>query len=106
MLSIAPTAARHDAAGELINDHRVIAADDVVDVLDEHLLGLEGVVDVVRPRVLGIKQIRHAKQLLSLGITLIGQRAAALLLVDLVVPFRIDAVLAHLGSAHQLSRHL
>ena len=106
MLSIAPAAARHDAAGELINDHGVIAADDVVDVLDEHLLGLEGVVDVVRPRVLGIKQIRHAKQLLRLGITLIGQRAAALLLIDLVVPFRVDAVLAHLGSPHQLGRHL
>ena len=87
VLAIAPATAGHHTAGELINDHRFAIANDVVDVLDEQILGLEGIGDVVGPGVLGIKQILHPQHLLSLGEALISEGAAALLLVDLVVTF-------------------
>ena len=47
-------AARHHAAGELVDDHHFVVADDVVLVLVEHLVGAERRVEVVHHRdVLG-----------------------------------------------------
>jgi hypothetical protein len=106
MLAIAPAPARHHPAGELIDNHRIAATHDVVDILDEQLLGLEGIGDVVGPGVSRVKHIAHPQHLLSLGIALIGKGAAALLLIHLVVALGIDAVLTHLGSAHQGGGHL
>ena len=51
----------------------------------------------MRPGILGIKKVLHPKHLLRLGKTFISKGAAALLLIDLVITFRIDAVFA--GSA-------
>ena len=106
MLAIAPATAGHYTTGEFINDHRFAVANDVVDVLDEQILGLEGIGDVVGPGVLGIEQILHPQHLLSLGEALIGEGAAALLLVDLIVAFRINSVFPHLGSSGERLCHL
>ena len=106
MLAIAPASTRHHPAGEFIDDHRFVVADDVIHILDEQLLGFEGIGDVVRPGVLGVEQITNTQQLLSLGVSLVRQRAAALLLVDLVVTLWIDAVFAHLCRTIQRGSHL
>ena len=106
VLAIAPAAPRHHPAGELVDDHRIAAAHDVVHILDEQLLGLEGVVDVVGPGIGRIEQVVHPQHLFGLGVALVGERAAALLFIHLVVALGIDAVLAQLGGTHQLGRHL
>ena len=92
VLAIAPAAPGHHTTGELINDHHFIAAHDVVDIADEELLGLEGVVDVVRPGILRIEEIADTEHLLGPGEALIGERAATLLLVDLVVLVTLEEV--------------
>ena len=106
VLAIAPAAPGHHPTGELIHDHRLAIADDVVHVLHEQLLGLEGVGDVVGPGILGVEQIRHAEHLLGFGETFIGEGAAALLLIHLVIAFGIDAVFAQLSGTNQGIGHL
>ena len=94
VLAVTPTAPRHHPTGELIHDHRFAIAHDVVHILDEQLLGLESVGDVVGPGVLGVEQISHPEHLLGLGKAFIGEGAAALLFIHLVIPLGIDAVFA------------
>ena len=106
VLAIAPTAPRHHPASEFIHNYRIAFAHDVVDILNEQLLGLQGIGDVMGPGIGRVEQITHPQQLLSLGIALIGEGGVALLLINLIVAFGIDAVLADLGGAHQLVGHL
>ena len=39
MQTITPAATRHDPASKFIDDHRIGAANDVVDIVNEKLLG-------------------------------------------------------------------
>ena len=39
MQTITPAATRHDPTGNFIDDHRIRAANDVVDIVNEKLLG-------------------------------------------------------------------
>ena len=59
VLSITPTPAWHHPARELIHDHRLTIANDVVHITHKQLFGLEGVGDVVRPRILWVVEIFH-----------------------------------------------
>ena len=101
MLPIAPAAARHHPTCELINDHGFAIANDVIHITGKQVLGLERIGDVVRPRILRVIKITHPDHLLGLGKAFIGERAAALFLVHLVITLRIDAVLTHLRSTHK-----
>ena len=104
--AIAPAAPRHHPAGELIDDHRIAAAHDVVHILGEQLLGLERVGDEVGPGVVGVEEVAHPHHRLGLGVALVGEGHVALLLIHLVVALGVDAVLAHLSRALQLLHHL
>ena len=85
-------AARHHAAGELVDDDDFAVAHDVVLVLLEQLVGAQPLVDVVHDRdVLDVvervrlEQLGVAQPLLHLLHADFGQVDRALLLVDLVV---------------------
>ena len=87
---IAP--ARHHAAGELVDDHHLAVADDVVLVALEQRVGAQRLVDVVdEGGVVGVVEVallqeaRLAQQLLDLLVAALGQRDGALLLVEVVV---------------------
>ena len=83
---------RHHAAGELVDDHHLAVADDVVLVAREQRMRPQPLIDVmdggdvldVVERV-ALEQARIADQLLDLLHAAFGQRHRALLLVDLVV---------------------
>ena len=100
VLSVTPAAPRHHPSGELIDDHRFAVAHDVVHILHEQLLRFEGVGDVMG-QGLGVEQIRYPEHLFGLGEAFIGEGAAALLLIHLVVALGIDAVFAQLRRADQ-----
>ena len=104
--AITPAATRHHPASELIDDHRIAIAHDVVDVLGEHLLGLERIADEVGPGIFRVEQIAHPQLLLGLGIALVGEGHVALLLIDFVVALGIDAVFTHFGGALEQGSHL
>ena len=85
--TVAPVAARHQAAGELVDDHHFLAVDHVVDVALVEVVGLQGVVDQVRPfHVAGRVEALDARQLLGRPNALVGQVRRVLLLVDLEMP--------------------
>ena len=55
--TVAPAAARHEAAGEFVDDHHLVFLDDVFDVLLEEAVGaqqLRNVVDLLAPLVEGL----------------------------------------------------
>ena len=88
---IPPT--RHHPPGELVDDHHLAVAHDVVLVALEQLVRPQGLVDVVHGRdVLNVverfplEQVVGPQRLLHLLHAGFGQRHRALLLVDLVVP--------------------
>ena len=82
--AVAPVAARHQAAGELVDDHHFLAVDHVVDVALVEVMGLQGVVDQVGPlHVAGRVETLDARQLLGRPNALVGQVGRVLLLVDL-----------------------
>ena len=95
-------AARHHAAGELVDDHHFVVADDVVLVLAEHLVGAERRVEVVHDRdvldvvedvaLVGIalEQTGREQMLLELFDALVGEGHGALLLVVLEVALADD----------------
>ncbi len=88
--SVAPVAARHEAAGELVDDHHLaLVVDDVVHVALVEVMGLQGVVDEVRPlHVAGRVEALDAGQLLGRADALVGEVGRVLLLLDLEVrPF-------------------
>ncbi len=85
-------AARHHAAGELVDDDDFAVADDVVLVALEQLVGAQRLVDVVHRRDvldvverIALEQIGRAQPLLHLFHARLGEHDRALLLVDLVV---------------------
>ena len=85
-------AARHHAAGELVDDDDLAVADDVVLVLLEQPVRLQRVVDVVDDgdvldvvERLALQVAGRAQQVLQLLGALLGEDRGALLLVDLVV---------------------
>ena len=87
---IAP--ARHHAAGELVDDHDLAVAHDVVLVALEQLVRAQRLIDVVDGRDVlhvvervALEQTVGAQHLLHLLHAGFGQRHRALLLVDLVV---------------------
>ena len=87
---IAP--ARHHAAGELVDDHHLAVADDVVLVALEQRVGAQRLVDVVdEGGVLGVVEVallqeaRLAQHLLDLLVAALGERHGALLLVEVVI---------------------
>ena len=85
--AVAPVAAGHEAAGELVDDHHLaFLADDVVHVALVEVVGLQGVVDQVRPlHVAGRVEALHARQLLGRADALVGEVGRVLLLLDLEV---------------------
>ena len=85
-------AARHHAAGELVDDHHLVVADDIVLVALEQRVGLQRVVDVVDDRDVldvverGALQVAGGlEQTLELLGAVLGEGDGALLLVELVV---------------------
>ena len=85
--AVAPVAARHEAPGELVDDHHLaLVVDDVVHVALVEIVGLQGVVDQVRPfHVTGRVKALHASQMLGCANALVGEMCRVLLLVDLEV---------------------
>ncbi len=82
---VVPTTRQH-AAGELVDDHDLTVADDVVLVLGEELLGLQRVVQVAdQRRVRGLVEVLDAELVLDEGDADLGDADGALALVDLVV---------------------
>ena len=55
MQTITPAATRHDPSGKFIDNHRIGAAHNVVDIVNEKLLGLKSIVDKMSPGILRIK---------------------------------------------------
>ena len=89
-LRIAPSG--HHAAGELVDDDDLAVLDDVVLVALEQLVGAQRLLHVMHDgHVLGIvevfalQQAGRTEHLFKMDIALLGQRAGALLLVELVV---------------------
>ena len=85
-------AARHHAAGELVDDDDLAVAHDVVLVALEQLVGAQRLVDVMDGRdvldvveQLALEQVRLGQKPLELLHAGFGQRHRALLLVDVVV---------------------
>ncbi len=84
--AVAPVAARHQAAGELVDDHDLAVHDHVVHVALVEVMGLERVVDQVRPfHVAGGVEAFHAGQFFGRPHALVGQVDGVLLLLDLEV---------------------
>ena len=85
--AVAPIAARHETAGELVDDdHLAFLVDDVVHVALVEVMGLQAVVDQVRPlHVAGRVEALHARQLLGRADALVGEVGRVLLLLDLEV---------------------
>src|SRR5581483_7143889 len=84
--ALAPAAALHDAAGELVDDLHLVVLDDVVDVALVERLRLQRLDRVVDElRVLWRVQVLDAQRALDLGDTLLGERDGLVLLVVLVV---------------------
>ena len=95
--AVAPAAARHQAAGELVDDHDLAVLD--------HVLHVELVVDVRAERLLHVVEQRHVRriveaarlqpvreQLLGLGHAGLGQRRGLVLLVDDEVARGLEAI--------------
>ena len=85
-------AARHHAAGELVDDDHLVILDDVILVALEKLVGTQRLLHVVHDGdVLGVIEIRAAQEacttqhLFQVFVALFGQRHRALLLVEIVV---------------------
>ena len=85
--AVAPIAAGHETAGELVDDdHLAFLVDDVVHVALVKVVGLQAVVDQVRPlHVPGRVEALDAGQLLGGANAVVGEVGRVLLLVDLEV---------------------
>ena len=112
MQAVAPAAARHQPAGELVDDDDFAVLDHVVDVELEDGVGAQRLVDVVEQRhVRRVVEARRLQcgadeQLLGLRHAALGQRDRLVLLVDDVVAGRFER-LALLGlrvAAHDRAR--
>ncbi len=92
MLTFGITAARHHAAGKLVDDDDFVVADDVVLVAGEELVGLQRIVDVVNDgdvfdvvKRFALQQTRLPQQVLELFGAVFGEVGRALLFIDFVV---------------------
>ena len=84
--AVAPLAARHQAAGELVDDDHLAVLHDVVHVALVEVVGLERVVDQVRPlHVAGRVEAFDAGQPLGLADAFVGQVGGVLFFLDLEV---------------------
>ena len=84
--AVAPLAAFHQAAGELVDDDDLAVLHDVVHVALVEVMGLERVVDQVRPlHVAGRVEALDAGQPLGLADAFVGQVGRVLFLLDLEV---------------------
>ena len=101
MQPVAPAAAGHQPAGELVDDHDAAVLDHVVDVEPEERVRAQRLVDVVEQRHVG-RIVEAARlqpvleHLLGLGHAGLGQRDRLVLLVDEVVAGLLE-LLAILG---------
>ena len=102
MQAVAPAAAGHQAAGELVDDDDLAVLDHVVDVELEERVRAQRLVDVVEQRHVGrvveaVRRLQAVREhLLGLGHAALGQRDRLVLLVDDVVAGRLE-LLALLG---------
>ena len=99
--AVRPPAARHEPAGELVDDDDLAVLRDVVHVLLEQRVGAEALVDVVeRVDVLGVVEVPDREQLLAPRDAGLGQGHRLRLLVDDVValPDLLDLVELALGD--------
>ena len=84
--AVAPVAARHQAAGELVDDDDLAVLHDVVHVALVEVVGLERVVDQVRPlHVAGRVEALDAGQPLGLADAFVGEVGGVLFFLDLEV---------------------
>ena len=84
--AVAPATARHDPAGELVDDDHLAFLDHVVDVALEEDVGLQRLVDVVdRQHVRGVVEVVDAEKVLAVLDAAVGERDRTGLLVDHVV---------------------
>ena len=84
--AVGPLPPRHEAAGELVNDHHLAVLHDVVDVALVEMVGLERVVDEVGPLHVarGVEAL-HAGEFLGSPHALLGEGHGVFLLLDLEV---------------------
>ncbi len=89
MQPVAEAAARHEPAGEFVDDdHLLLGRDDVVHVAPEHVVRLQGLQHVVlEGDVAGVEQVVDAKQLFAFGHALVGEGGGAGLFVHGKVGF-------------------
>ena len=104
--TVAPAAARHHAAGELVDDDHLAVLHQIILVAMEEHVGLQRLLHVVeRGPVFRLIEIAAAQQLFHFRDAFFGERGAAMLLVDRVIAGGV--VLARLlaldlFAAHQL----
>ena len=88
--ALAPAAALHDPAGELVDDLHLVVLDDVVDVAVVQRLRLQRLREMVdHLRVARVVQILHPQRALDLLDALLGHGDGLVLLVELVVRARV-----------------
>ncbi len=86
MQTVAETAARHGPAGELIDDHHLAVAHQIIHVPLKNHMRLEGLVEMMQLLDAGgIVEIFHPQQFLSLSHPLLGKGQAAGLFIDRVM---------------------
>ena len=83
MQPIAETAALHGPAGELVHDHHLIVAHQIVHVpLEEHI-GLQGLVQMMQPLdIPGVIEVIHPDKLFAQGHPFLGKRDRPGLLIQ------------------------
>ena len=86
--TIAPLAAFHEAACELINDHHLPIFDDIVHIAFVEVTGFERVIDQVGPFHVsrGVKAF-HTSQFFGFAYTFVGERYVVLLFIHFEVVF-------------------
>ena len=86
MQAVGPLPPRHEAAGELVDDHHLAVLHDVVDVALVEMVGLERIVDEVGPLHVarGVEAL-HAGELLGRPHALLGEGHGVFLLLHLEV---------------------
>ena len=73
--AVRPLSARHEPAGELVDDHHLVPLHDIIHIALVEMAGLEGIVDQMRPfHVAGGVEALDAGELLSQPHPIFGQR--------------------------------
>ena len=91
METVGPLPARHQSAGEFVDDHHLPLLDDVVDVSLVEMMSLERIVDQVRPfHVADGVEALHPSELLGRPHALLRQGDGVLLFLDLKMLLRLE----------------